>query len=260
MGRESAIATLRWDDAGWPHLVSKLGHAPDETVELPTLPPHPFPATPPRVAFDGPELPIDFQWLRTPRSDEIFSLTERPGFLRLYGRDTIGSVFRQSLVARRQQAFCYSARTVMEYAPEHFQQAAGLVCYYNAGKFHYLYVSQDEEHGRHLRVMSSLPDGTSADSFTTPVPLPAGPVHLRVEVDDQRLLFAYSTDGAAWHFLPEIFDASILSDEAASPATANFTGCFVGMCCQDMAGTAHPADFAWFEYVERDFLADPTAT
>jgi xylan 1,4-beta-xylosidase len=82
-------------------------------------------------------------------------------------------------------------------------------------------------------------------------------VLLRVEVDDQRLLFAYSLDGAAWHFLPEIFDASILSDEAATPATANFTGAFVGLCCQDTAGTALHADFAWFEYVEREFLADP---
>ena len=260
LGRESAIARLRWDDAGWPHLVSTLAPAPDETVDLPTLPPHPFPPKPARVAFDSPDLPIDFQWLRTPFANELFSLTAKPGYLRLYGRETIGSVFRQSLVARRQQSFCYSARTLMEYVPEHYQQAAGLVCYYNAGKFHYLYVSQDEEHGRHLRVMSSLPDGAAADSFTVPVSLPSGPVHLRVEVDDQRLLFAYSIDGMAWHFLPDIFDASILSDEAATPATANFTGTFVGMCCQDIAGTALHADFAWFEYIERDFVADPAAT
>ena len=257
MGRESAIARLRWDADGWPRLVSTLGRAPDVEVALPDLAPHPFPAAPARVEFDGPELPIEFQWLRTPVWQELFSLTARPGHLRLYGRETIGSVFRQALVARRQQAFCYSARTVMDFAPAHYQQAAGLVCYYNGGKFHYLYVSNDEDHGRHLRVMSALPDGTAADAFTTPIPLPPGLVQLRVEVDDQRLLFAYSLDGAAWNWLPEIFDASILSDEAATPATANFTGAFVGVCCQDTAGTALPADFDWFEYVERGFVADP---
>ena len=259
MGRESAIARLRWDADGWPRLVSSLGRAPEVEVDLPTLAPHPFPAVPARAEFDGPDLPLDFQWLRTPAWEELFSLTARPGHLRLFGRDTIGSVFRQSLVARRQRAFCYSARTVMDYAPQHYQQAAGLVCYYNAGKFHYLYVSNDEDHGRHLRVMSALPDGTAADSFTAPISLPPGPVHLRVEVDDQRLLFAYSLDGTAWTWLPDIFDASILSDEAATPATANFTGAFVGMCCQDTAGTAQPADFDWFEYVERPFAADPRA-
>ena len=257
LGREAAIARLRWDEDGWPRLVSLLGRAPDAEVDLPTLTPHPFPPVPARADFDSPDLPIDFQWLRTPAWDELFSLTARPGHLRLYGRDTIGSVFRQALVARRQQAFYYSAQTSLDYDPQHYQQSAGLVCYYNAAKFHYLYVSTDEDYGRHLRVMSALPDGNAADAFTTPIPLPPGPVQLRVEVDDQRLLFAYSLDGAAWNWLPEIFDASILSDEAATPATANFTGAFVGMCCQDTAGTALPADFDWFEYRERPFAVDP---
>ncbi|MDP9096125.1 MAG: hypothetical protein M3N26_06160 [Pseudomonadota bacterium] len=71
-----------------------------------------------------------------------------------------------------------------------------MVCSYNAAKFHYLYASYDEDFGgRHLRVRSALPDGTAADSFSAPIPLPLGPVHLRADVDDQRLLFAWSLDG-----------------------------------------------------------------
>ena len=59
--------------------------------------------------------------------------------------------------------------------------------------------------------------------------------------------------------LPEQFDASILSDEASAPGLANFTGAFVGMCCQDLAGTCQPADFDYFDYRERSFRADPLA-
>ncbi|NWN23168.1 glycoside hydrolase 43 family protein, partial [Escherichia coli] len=81
-------------------------------------------------------------------------------------RESIGSLFTQALVARRQQAFCYSASCLLEFAPRHFQQAAGLVAWYNAAKFHYLHVSHDEESGRHLRVMSALPDSPQADAFT----------------------------------------------------------------------------------------------
>jgi xylan 1,4-beta-xylosidase len=43
------------------------------------------------------------------------------------------------------------------------------------------------------------------------------------------------------------------------PGSPNFTGAFVGMACQDMAGTAAPADFDWFSYRERGFLPDPFA-
>ena len=77
-----------------------------------------------------------------PWPEELFSLTARPGFLRLYGRESLGSLFRQSLVARRQQAHCFSASTIVDFEPETFQQMAGLVCYYNSAKFHYLYVSR----------------------------------------------------------------------------------------------------------------------
>jgi xylan 1,4-beta-xylosidase len=168
----------------------------------------------------------------------------------------MGSLFRQALVARRQQAHCYSASTSLEFEPQHYQQSAGLVCYYNGAKFHYFYVSHDESCGKHLRVMSALPDQPQADSFTAPIPIPrAQRVELRVEVDFERLRFAYRIGSEDWRWLPEQFDASILSDEASAPGLPNFTGAFVGMACQDLAGTARAADFDFFDYQERGYQA-----
>jgi xylan 1,4-beta-xylosidase len=213
--------------------------------------------------FNAPQLPIDFQWLRTPYPNDIFSLTARPGFLRLIGRETLGSLYRQSLVARRQQAHCFSASTVIEFEPEHFQQLAGLIYYYNSTKFHYLHLSHDETIGKHLRVMSCAPDSVEADSFTPPIAITAGkPVHLRVEVDYERMHFAYRVEGvdADWRWLSQQFDASILSDECVAPGQAHFTGAFVGMACQDMSGTGKPADFDSFEYLERGYRADLPTT
>lgn len=252
LGRETAIQKLVWGEDGWPRTLDGSG---DPTLETPApdLPEQLWPAAPTRASFDGPDLPIDFQWLRTPYPDEIFSLTARPGFLRLYGRESVGSVFRQALVARRQQAQCYSAATVLDFEPEHFQQAAGLICYYNGSKLHYLHVSHDDAIGKHLRVMSCSPDSPQSDSFTAPIPLAAGPVELRVAVDFERLRFGFRQGEGAWTWLPEVFDASILSDEASAPGAPNFTGAFVGMACQDTSGSAAPADFAWFDYEEREY-------
>jgi xylan 1,4-beta-xylosidase len=258
LGRETAIQKMTWCDDGWLRTTDGQG-MPHLAIEPPRLPEHPFPPGPAREDFDRPELPLDFQWLRSPDPGELFSLTARPGHLRLYGRETIGSLFRQALVARRQASHCFGATTVLEFAPQHYQQQAGLVCYYGGAKFHYLYVSRDESAGLHLRVMSALPDQPIADAFTAPLALPAARrVELRVEVDLERLLFAWRVEGEPqWQWLPQQFDASILSDEAAAPGTPNFTGAFVGVACQDMAGTALPADFDWFEYREREYLVDP---
>jgi len=256
LGRETAIVRMEWGGDGWLRTADGAG-LPQLEVPGPDLPAHPFPAPAARSDFDGGALPIEFQWLRSPHPQELFSLSARPGHLRLYGRETIGSLFRQALVARRQQAHCFSASTVLDFEPEHFQQMAGLVCYYGGAKFHYLHVSHDETLGRYLAVMSALPDSPQADAFTAKIPIPAGPVELRVEVDEERMYFGYRLGGGAWQWLPQQFDASILSDEASAPGLPNFTGAFVGMACQDMAGTARHADFNWFEYREREFEIDP---
>ena len=254
LGRETAIQPMTWSADGWLRTTDGQG-LPMVDAPAPALPAHPFAPGAAREEFDGTMLPAAFQWLRSPAPAELFSLTARPGHLRLYGRETIGSLFRQALVARRQESHCYSAATVVECAPKHFQQMAGLVCYYNGAKFHYLYVSTDETVGKHLRVMSALPDQPQSDAFTPPISLPEGRrIHLRVEVDYERLHFGYSLDGTEWQWLPQQFDASILSDEASAPGLPNFTGAFVGMACQDMAGTAMPADFDYFEYREREYI------
>ena len=261
LGRETSIQKMVWGEDGWLRTMDGQG-VPTLETPAPGWPADPFPATPVRDDFNGPELPVDFQWLRTPWPEEILSLTARPGHLRLFGRESIGTPFKQSLVARRQQAFCYRAATVIEFEPEHFQQMAGLVCYYNSTKFHYLYLSHDEALGKHLRVMSSLPDSTMGDAFTPPIAIPTGkPVHLRVEVDFERLHFAYRVEGMDpdWQWLPQQFDASILSDEATAPGLSGFTGAFVGVACQDMAGTGRPADFDFFDYEERTYQPDPCA-
>jgi xylan 1,4-beta-xylosidase len=255
LGRETAILRMAWGADDWLYTEDRDAFPKRETA-APELPPYPFPPAPTREDFDSPVLPIEFQWLRSPWPDELFSLTARPGYLRLFGRETTGSRFRQALVARRQQAHCYSAATAVEFEPQHYKQQAGLICYYNGSKFHYLYISTDEVVGKHIRVMTCHPE--LRDVFTAPTPIAVdAPVHLRVEVDYERLRFAFRVGSGEWQWLPVQFDASILSDEAGTPGSPNFTGAFVGMCCQDYAGTGYPADFDYFEYRERAFSAAP---
>ena len=257
LGRETAIQPMTWGDDGWLRTVDGSG-LPSLEAPAPDHAPHVFPPDPIRDDFDDDRLPLAYQWLRSPWPDELFSLTARPGHLRLFGRETIGSLFRQSLVARRQQAHCYTAETRMEFEPRHFQQMAGLVCYYNSSKFHYLHVFRGDDGRKILRVMSALPDSVMSDAFSAPIALPDGsPLSLRVDVDFERLHFSYRLEGGDWQRVPEQFDASILSDEASAPGLANFTGAFVGVACQDMSGAALPADFDYFEYVEREFIAVP---
>jgi xylan 1,4-beta-xylosidase len=250
LGRETAIQRMRWTEEGWLR-TSHGDQLPRVDIEGPDLPPHPFEPVPVRADFDHPVLPVDFQWLRTPWPEELFSLSERPGHLRLYGREAIGSWFRQALVARRLQSHACTVGTRVSFEPENFQQSAGLVCYYNRSKFHFLHISYDEKIGKYLGIMSCYPETTPEGLPALMIALPSGsPVELRAQIEGASLRFSYQIGDGSWQDIDPVFDASILSDEAALPGTPNFTGAFVGMACHDVAGTRIPADFDYFDYEE----------
>ena len=135
---------------------------------------------------------------------------------------------------------------------------AGLVCYYNSSKFHYFYVSRDEEQrqapSRHVGAARS---GARRTRSRRRSPSPAAcRSSCASRWTTSGCVSRIGSSGSAWQWLPQQFDASILSDEASAPGLPNFTGAFVGMACQDLAGTAMPADFDWFEYREREYVSD----
>jgi xylan 1,4-beta-xylosidase len=267
LGRETGLQKTYWTHDGWLRLESAKSHSSDGLPELhvpaPNLPEHTWPQAPARCDFDDGDLPIAFQWLRTPYPENFMSLSARKGYLRLTGRESLGSLFNQALVARRQEAFCYTAQTSMDFAPSNFQQTAGLICYYNTNKFHYCYVSIDDNGKRFVDIMSCLGDkdqmldfplreGDLEDRGTSSrYVLPeSGAVFLRAIVDHHCLNFAYSTDEKTWHTLPKNLDYTVISDEAGGGDGCHFTGGFVGMTCQDISGQACVADFDYFEYIE----------
>jgi xylan 1,4-beta-xylosidase len=258
LGRETALQPMRWGADGW--LRTQTGSPlPDPAPARPDLPPAPWSDPVWDGSFVDGQLPVDLQWLRTPRGEDLFSLGARPGYLRLYGRETVGSQFAQALVARRQQHFHYTATTRLEFEPRNFQQAAGLICYYNSTKFHYLHVTGDAS-ARQLQLLTASPDTGRCEMLQLEADLPDGAVDLRVDVDQDELRFAWRGAGDdGWRQLPHLLDVSILSDEATLSGLPNFTGAFVGMACQDMAGTAMPADFAFFRYEGRDGRSSGTS-
>ena len=257
LGRETAIQPMVWGDDGWLRTTDGQG-VPQSVTEAPALAPFLFTASPAREDFGAPGLPIDFQWLRTPYPDDLFSLSARPGHLRLYGRETIGSQFRQALVARRLQAHCASVSTVMDFEPRALSAVGGARVLLQQLEVSLL-VRLTRRGARQacagdVRTARSGAGGRFHAANRNRV---EGPIELRAEIDFERLYLGYRVGGGAWQWIPQQFDASILSDEASAPGAPNFTGAFVGMACQDLAGTARPADFDWFEYREREFVVDP---
>lgn len=256
-GRESAIEKMEWRDDGWLYLACG-GRQPRPEIEESGLPEHPFPQSPARLDFDDGKVDINFQAPRVPMTPDWVNQTERPGFMRLYGRESLSSCFRQSLVARRVGEHHVVASTCVEFQPENFQQMAGLVCYYNTYHYHYLYLSGDDlGKGRGRKFINVISSNRLSPDFPVETPVTvtgAKQVYLKVDYDGASLQFYFALAEGDWKKIGPVLDGTILSDEHAANGEershAAFTGAFVGLACQDLSGQGIHADFDWFEYRE----------
>jgi xylan 1,4-beta-xylosidase len=247
LGRETSLQSIVWTPEGWPRL-SNGGQSPSEDFLAPDLPCREWEPESARDDFEVPVLRSCYQSLRIPLDASLMSLTERPGFLRLKGRESIVSNFAQSMVARRIGAFRAAAATSIQFAPRSFQQLAGIAAFYSTDSFYYLYVSS-AAHARKCLGLMRCERGVLSWPVEKEVPVEGwNEVFLGLDLDYERLSFRYSRDGMSWARIGWEMDASILSDEHALPC--GFTGAFVALCCQDLTGAGLHADFDFLEYVE----------
>lgn len=248
LGRETAIQEAYWSDDDW--LYVKNGPVPSLKVDVPGTRDDDKYWAEQRYTFEH-GLHDDFQWLRTPEPDRILRVQD--GKLTLIGRESVGSWFEQSLVARRQTHFSYDAETVVDFSPSNERQFAGLTAYYCRYNFFYLTVTAHADGQRELLIQTSeasWPDGNLTLPFAKPVQIPnEGSVKLSLSIRGEELKFYYALGSGELKEVGPVFDACILSDECGGhQAHGSFTGAFVGVACSDLDGTAAEAKFDHFTY------------
>lgn len=244
LGRETCLAELVWENA-WPS-VKGGGNSPPEEFEVP------FGGKQEKQGvqyydFENNNYLRDFQTLRGPLGEDRLNNFERPGYLRLYGKQSLASLHEQSIIARRQTTFEFEAETCMEFTFKHFQKMAGLLYRYNEDNQYYLRVSYNEQKDSMCLGILAFDNG----EFKMPlegneINIKGTKIYLKAKVSYGVGNFYYSLDGKDYIKCGEQFDTTILSDEYASPM--GFTGAFIGLACQDLQnGTAY-ADFKYFSY------------
>ncbi len=197
-----------------------------------------------RDDFDTLRLHPDYQSLRVPMDGSHISLSQRPGWLRMYGRSGLASKFCQTLIARRMTEYQMEASACMEFEPENFKQMAGLILMYDTDNYLYLHVSHDEDNGKCITLLKA--ENKSYEYLADYLPLEQGrTLYLKLHLDDGMVQFYYGYGESAVQEIGPCVDAGFLSDEAC--AEGWFTGTMIGICCQDLTGFAKYADFDWFE-------------
>jgi xylan 1,4-beta-xylosidase len=253
LGRETALQKMRWRSDDWLE-VADGSNSPMWNTEPPVnVTSVGLVSSIDQDHFDSPILSSELNSLRVPFDKSWISLTERPGYLRLKGRESLMSTFEQSLIARRQQHFNCSVETLVDFAPDDFHQMAGLVAYYNTSNHAYLHITADSTTGKRILCLHKNQNGVLSELEDSRL-IGEGLVKLKVEFLHDHFQFLFSLEEKSWeNFGPKI-ESYFLSDEFATQSRSGFfysfgfTGNYIGIACQDLSGRKKSADFDYLKY------------
>jgi alpha-N-arabinofuranosidase len=239
LGRETFLAPVRWE-AGWPLISPGIGRI-EFSYPVPNLPEKTWPPEPARDDFDTLSFAYHWNFLRTPR-DEFYSLSERPGYLRLQLRpQQLSELSNPSFIGRRQQHIHFNAQCVMEFTPQNEHECAGLALVQN-NNFHFLFVVMMTT-GPILRLIKRA-CGNEEILAECPI-FDEAKLNLKVEADEQTYRFYVANNPNKWRAIAEEVDGRILS----TPVAGGFVGAYIAMYASSNGQPSkNHADFDWFEY------------
>ncbi|MGX8687599.1 MAG: family 43 glycosylhydrolase, partial [bacterium] len=244
LGRETAIARMRWTEDGW--LRTESGSLlPDEWVRESALPETFLKESPAYDDFDSDALSLMYY---APRIDpkSFTDLQARPGWIRLKGQESGASLHQVSLLARKLTSLHATATVKMDFEPEYWQHSAGLILYYDNMNFFYLEKTFSEELNSPVLQLLQLENGKKFEYPEYIIPLRnQGILWLRFMVEGRKTQFYYSSDGETYLPVGPSLDTSLLSDEYSD--YGEFTGTFAGITCADRLLHQKTADFDFFE-------------
>ncbi len=235
LGRETFMSPVVWEN-GWPIVNPGVGHI-QTTVPAANLPEHRWPTRPACDHFESDQLDYVWNFLRTPR-EVWYSLTERPGYLRLKLRpQKISEWVNPSFIGRRQQHICFAVRAAMEFKPGAPNEEAGLV------------LLQSSDYQIRFVVTASgvklIRRQKKVDTVVAERAISESRMYLKVEAHGQAYSFYVATKAEEWQPVAENVDGRVLSTTVAG----GFVGAYIGMYASSNGqSSANVADFDWFEY------------
>jgi xylan 1,4-beta-xylosidase len=238
LGRETFLAPVAWSEDGWP-VVNGSGTI-TPRMEVKTLPQHSWPESTSRDEFLNSKLNPSWTFVRN-LDPARWSLTERPGWLRLKGSATTldDAEAAPVYVGRRQQYFDSEIISQVDFDPRQPGEEAGLAVRMN-DRHHYEFGIRRSSNSRELYLRYEI-GGIRTIAATKSIG--AGPVRLRIRSYPEIYRFSYSIGAGAFTDL-----GGVQTRYLASEVADGFNGVFVGMFATGRGRDATvPADFDWFE-------------
>jgi len=245
LGRETFLAKVIWEE-GWPVINPGVGKLTDD-VELP-FEPYTFGEEYEQhdeIKFFSKELDQRLVGIQK-RDEKIYSLTARPGFLRLFTRpEKLNELGYPSYLGLRQKDYQFKFSAGIDFVPANEEESAGVVLYQN--QYNHLAVEIILENGnRYIRVRHHINDDTAK---TTQMKISKTDfVEINLIARNQLAEVWISCEGEKLLVEKEISLIPYTTEEAGG-----FVGCTAGVfSTSNGKASTNYADVAWMDMVPVD--------
>ncbi|MBU3099489.1 MULTISPECIES: glycoside hydrolase family 43 protein [Clostridium] len=275
LGRETFLIPVIWEDE-WP-LVSPGTGKVEFTYPIPILPTSFVSESEVRDDFDNEILNYKWNTIRTPK-ESFWSLTEKPGFLRLKVSQTgmldninpppfgpfekykkVGNTQSPRFIGRRQQHINFEACTKMEFNTQNEYETAGIALIQNNN--HQFRLEYSIENGQKVirlikciaKINLDFKNATfsyeNIESTLAHKVFSSEAVYLKVSAKGQEYNFYYGSSLNEMELLAGNIDGRILSSDVAG----GFIGTYIGLFASSNGKYSNNiVDFDWFDYKSQD--------
>lgn len=243
IGRETFLAKVEWED-GWPVINRGIGHLTDE-VEIPLE----------EVRFAKENMYHDELRFYTDRLDdrivgiekrneEIYSLSERPGFLRLFTRkEKVEDEGYSSFLGIRQKDYCFKVSSGVEFYPEKENECGGITLFQN--NLNLLNMVITKKDGKRVLQVKQWVKGELAGLCETAIDA-EGLVEIELRAENQNAEVWLIQNGDYMLVQKDISLLPYTTEEAGG-----FVGCTLGMYTSSNGeDSSNHCDFAWLDLTE----------
>ena len=239
LGRETFLAPVTWTEDGWPIVNEgnpvKLQMECDYNLKL-----HQWNSSESvRDDFNSQNLRLCWNYVRNP-IEENYSLTERPGFLRLWGgADTLDDAAAVTFLGRRQTQFKCKIAATIDFNPKNENEEAGLAIIMSNTNHYEMGIGKRNDKrvlfvrkrvaDMRVEVVEDIEEG--------------GELILKIDADEQKYYFSYSVNNKEKEL------ASGITKYISAELTSGWNGVMIGMYATGNGKkSVCQADFDWFDY------------
>lgn len=250
LGRETSIQKMRWTDDDWLEMADGSNFAKMEVDKPEGL------EEQKKASFDISDdfsegYSLEFMTPYRTQSSDWVNAAERPGYLRIYGGNSLFSKVNPAIMATRATSFKYEVETRLSFVSDHYSERAGLGLYYDSNNWFFVNLNYDERTKENYLTILQAKLGKRIEYTYHKVENVGENIDLKLKYDHGFVDAFYRIDGD-WEQLILEVDVTYLADEGVNGEEGEiggFTGLFNFLGVIDAHQHDSYADFEYYKVV-----------